>query len=78
LKVSVTFFPGLKQNLMQTCCSFKSAIFWLHKNCRWNNMLALNKTLFNNRTCYNHIPSRKWLSRFYCIFPSGRSPCSQQ
>jgi hypothetical protein len=21
---------------MQTCCSFKSAIFWVCKNCNWN------------------------------------------
>lgn len=26
LKVSIAFFPSLKKNLMQTCCSFKSAI----------------------------------------------------
>jgi hypothetical protein len=31
-----SIIPQLKQNLMQTCCSFKSAIFLVHQNCKWN------------------------------------------
>jgi hypothetical protein len=32
-----TVFPQFKQNLMQTHCSFKSATFRIHQNCKWNN-----------------------------------------
>jgi hypothetical protein len=30
-----SIFPNLKQNSMQIHCSFKSARFWVHKNCKW-------------------------------------------
>jgi len=33
-----TVFPQFKQNLMQTHCSFKSAIFHVYQNCKWNSM----------------------------------------
>jgi hypothetical protein len=34
---SVVFFPSLKQNLIQALYSFKSDIFWVPKNRKWNN-----------------------------------------
>jgi hypothetical protein len=38
LKLSTVFFPSLEQNLMWTCCSFKSATFWVQKNYRHSNI----------------------------------------
>jgi len=30
-------FHQFEENLMSACCFFKSAIIYVHKNCRWNN-----------------------------------------
>jgi hypothetical protein len=35
--IYVSISASFKQNLMQTYCSFKSAIFKVHKNSKWNN-----------------------------------------
>ena len=64
---SSTYFPALKQNLIQRRCSFKSVIFYIRQN-RKQNTYALKKTLLNNHTCNILIPSRKWLSRLYSIY----------
>jgi hypothetical protein len=36
--IPVAFFPSLKENLLQRYC-FKSAIFCVHENHKWNNAL---------------------------------------
>jgi hypothetical protein len=36
LNISLDVFPSLKQNLMQTFCSFKCAIYYVYQNCKLN------------------------------------------
>lgn len=63
LNVLIAFYPSLKQNLIQTHCSFKSAIFWIYQN--HNRMIhaCTEQDVVNNHMFYRHIPSRNWLSR---------------
>jgi hypothetical protein len=68
LKVSVALFSSLKQNLMHTNCSFKSAIFQVLHNCRWNNMHFFRTRHYSAIKCYSLIPNRKWLSRLYPVY----------
>ena len=69
LKVSLVVCLGLKQNLMQIHHSSTP------KSQMKQHTFVLNKTLLNHHTCHSLIPSRKWLSRLYCICKCRRSLC---
>jgi len=57
--ISVACFPSLKQNLIQTCCSFKSDFFPVFQNWKYVNTHVCNKTLLSNHTCCRLILCRK-------------------
>ena len=57
--VSVPCFPSLKQNLIQTCCSFKSDFFQVFQIWKYVNTHVCNMTLLSNHTCCRLILCRK-------------------
>jgi hypothetical protein len=52
-------FPSVKQNLIQTCCSFKSDFFQVFQNWKYVNTHVCNKTLLSNYACCRLVLCRK-------------------
>ena len=40
VKVAAAFFHNLKQNMTQTCCSFKCLVVYVHENYKWQKVLV--------------------------------------
>jgi hypothetical protein len=74
-KIPVAFFPSLKQNSVQTCCSFKSAIFPGMPNLQMYEHMYLTRhystiTHAADLFCAGNNSTNSTLST-----PSGRSLC---
>jgi hypothetical protein len=65
LKVSVAFFLGLRQDFTQTCCSFKSANFYVCHLRKWNTHLYLMRHS-STITCAIAFQAENYISD-YCI-----------